>query len=227
MTKIIAESSSDSADARAARLRRIRNLANLTRKEMCARSGIKLDTLIGWEVARHGGLTENGAKKIIDCIAGENVQCTLSWLLHERGPSPIVLPQDAHFKTTLKHDATDILLSEEKLISNELHLFHAQYPDAMSYKVEDDAMSPHYLVNDYVAGVKRASQKISPFIGYDCIVQLEDGKILLRCLHEGTIQNKYTLLCHNTKTTSSMPVLHDVKLIYVAPVIWMRRKNPE
>ena len=53
-----------SPKSRGERLRRVRNLANLSRKNFPLH-GINLNTLKGWEIGRHGGLTEKGAKKNI------------------------------------------------------------------------------------------------------------------------------------------------------------------
>jgi hypothetical protein len=72
-----------SPQARGERVRRVRNMANLSRPALCDKSDFKIDTLIGWEVARHGGLTEKGAQKLIHRIAQEGVICTVEWLLHE------------------------------------------------------------------------------------------------------------------------------------------------
>jgi len=227
----VIDESKGSAENRAARLRRLRNLANLSRKEMCNDSGIKLDTLIGWEVARHGGLTENGAKKVIDCVSTEGVQCTLNWLLYDIGTGPAVLANFDKVKTNLqKHieePITPAKKDDEKLIIEELLFFRSLHQESIDYLVEDDAMFPQYLLNDYVAGIKRYKKNISKLIGNDCIVQMSDGKVLLRCLRESPSKGKYTLLCTNTKTNSATPILHDVELICAAPVIWIRRRNPE
>jgi len=224
--KVITEESV-APEARAERLKRLRNLANLSRKEMCDLADIKPDTLIGWEVARHGGLTENGANKIIACIAKEGVQCTLEWLLYDIGSSPTVLPNFDRVKANLQNEVKTLPVknNEEKLIIEELLLFRAHYRNAFDYIVEDDSMSPQYQLGDYVAGVKRYKKNISLVTEQDCIVQLTDGKILLRSLRQGSKPNLYTLLCTNLKTTTSTPVIYDVEIICAAPVVWIRRKD--
>ena len=225
----IADDPNNSAEARAARLRRLRNLANLSRKEMCNLSGIKLDTLIGWEVARHGGLTENGAQKVIDCVAHEGVQCKLNWLLYEIGAGPAVLTNLDKVKSNLLKQTEKPFTTQSegsKSIIDELLFFHHQHQEAIDYLVEDDAMSPQFLPNDYVAGIKRYKNNIIKLLNHDCIVQLTDGRILLRCLREGSTEGKYTLICTNVKTISSAPILQDVELLCAAPVIWIRRKDP-
>lgn len=226
---ILLNESPTSPEARATRLRRLRNLANLSRKEMCDRFGIKLDTLIGWEVARHGGLTENGANKIIACVANEGVQCSLEWLMYDIGSGPIVLPNYDKVKSNRfsQLKAPRPISDEDKLIIEDLLHLRTQYRDIIDLVVEDDAMIPQYLPGDHVAGIKHFKNDIPKLIGYDCIMQLTDGKCILRCLHAGTGKNKYTLLCSHTKTKAATPVRYDVELICVAPIIWLRRKNPK
>lgn len=219
---------SASPEARAARLRRLRNLANLSRREVCERADIKLDTLIGWEVARHGGLTEKGAKTILSCIANEGVQCTLEWLLYDTGIGPALLPNFDKAKANLQKTAetTADTTNEEKLIIEELLLFREHYLDAIDCIVQDDAMLPHYSPNDYVAGIKRYKNDIAKLEGHHCIVQLVDGNTLVRCLRKGQDKGKYTLLSININATSTTTlIIPEVELACAAPIIWLRRKN--
>lgn len=213
------DESPSSPEARASRLKRLRNLANLSRKEMCEASDIKHDTLIGWEVSRHGGLSKIGAQKVISRVAKAGVQCTLEWLLEGIGPMPIIFPN------LIIGNSSEAICVEEKIIHNELLFFKSQYPDAIDYVVEDDGMIPQYFPDDHLAGIKRYGEKISHLIGYDCIVQLTDGIILLRRLQEGSKENLYNLSCINPKTTAISPTIFNIELICAAPVIWIRKKD--
>ena len=219
---------SASPEARAARLRRLRNLSNLSRREMCERANIRLDTLIGWEVARHGGLTEKGAKTILSCIANEGVQCTLEWLLYDTGIGPALLSNFDKAKANLQKPAetTADTTNEEKLIIEELLLFREHYLDAIDCIVQDDAMLPYYSPNDYVAGIKRYKNDIAKLEGHPCIVQLTSGDTFVRCLRKGREKDRYTLLCLNTKAANSTTLIFsEVELACAAPIIWQRKKN--
>lgn len=219
---------SASPEARAERLRRLRNLANLSRKEMCDGSDIKIDTLIGWEVARHGGLSISGAQKIIARIANEGVTCTSEWLLYDVGTPPTLTPYFDKIKASLNQQiaSPQTITDEEKLIIDELLLFRTHHKDTIDLIVADDGMLTHYAQGDYVAGIKRYNEGILSLIGCDCIVQLTDGKILVRSLRAGKEKNRFTLTCINSQTTVATPLLYDVELFCAAPVIWIRKKDP-
>ncbi|MCC2666420.1 MAG: hypothetical protein K0S63_336 [Gammaproteobacteria bacterium] len=214
----------DSPAARAARLIRLRNLANLTRKEISSRLGINLDTYIGWEVKRHGGLSVNGAEKIVVGIKKEGVVCTLDWLLYEIGSGPSLIPN-----FTKTEDETSIPLEnnfskEEKIIAEELLFFRKHYPKTIDFIVEDDGMEPHYEKGDYVAGVPFFKEDIKHCMLKPCIVKVEEGDLLLRIVRPGTKKNTFNLYCTNMETTVAYPILYDKKLISVTPVIWHRKK---
>jgi HTH-type transcriptional regulator, cell division transcriptional repressor len=223
--EITQKSDQDSPEARAERLKRLRNMANLTRKQLCEKSGVNINTYIGYEVARYGGLTRWGAEKIINQLAREGVQCNLNWLMHNVGSGPVV---SVDYKEIL--EAIPLLQEpttfdrEEELIVEELLLFRRQYKQAIDYIVDDDAMLPYYVLGEYLAGIKHYKESIKSAIEQDCIVQTREGKTLFRRLHQGNEPNLYTLSCLNPQTTVPLPILHNIELVSAAPVVWRRRK---
>jgi hypothetical protein len=84
-------------------------------------------------------------------------------------------------------------------------------------------MSPRYDIGDYVAGILYSSSFIDDLIGLECIVKTTDGELLVRSLCRGQKQGHYTLTCSNPKTTVIYPVIHNVKLLSAAYIIWHRR----
>lgn len=204
---------------RGERLRRIRNLANLSRKELCDEAGTNINTYIGYEVGRYGGLTKNGAIKILDYIASKGVYSSFDWLMHGVGQAPRVVTdiQQNYFQD--KYD----LPNEKQNISEEIFLFRKHYNNSIDYQIIDDGMLPIYCLNDYVAGVCHTSDSISDLIGFNCIVQVENGDIFVRNLRQGREVNYYTLSCVNPETSVRQPILYDVKLIFAAKIIWHRQ----
>ena len=197
---------SSSAEARAKRLKRLRNLANLTRKELAAKYHININTLKGWEVARHGGLTEKGAEKIISILAQEGVNGTLNWLLYGKGKGPFVFDKGA----------TDT--DEEKRMSDELTLFRLHYPDSIDFLVPDDSALPFYEAGDYVAGIKRYDKQITACLQKFCLVQIKNGPLLLRQLFPSDQTGFYNL-------SSSTQALNNVEITFAAIIIWHRRRH--
>ncbi|HVV69415.1 MAG TPA: hypothetical protein VHE99_10365 [Gammaproteobacteria bacterium] len=208
----------DSPKMRAKRVKRVRNMANLSRDEMCKDGEINLYTLIGWENGRFGGLTTSGAEKIVAKVKKEGVHCTVEWLMENQGPAPSVNP--ITFDDTA---ATD--LSDEVVIDYELAFFKAKNVNAVSLTVDDEGMLPQFREGDVVAGKKRTGQDIDVTIGHDCIVETENGEVLLRNVREGKFRHTYTLVCNNPTLKKKPSIVTDIKLIYSAPVIWHRKKD--
>lgn len=223
--KITITGDKSSAKARAKRLKMIRNLANLSRKQLCELCNINIHTLIGWEVARFGGLPLDGAEKIIQGVTQKGVHCTLDWLIHEIGAGPTVITdyviakKDAEKK--VKKNSTNI---DEKQLLEEILFFRKQYNDAITLLLTDDGMSPFYNAGDYVAGIKQYGEKIKALIEKDCIVQLSSGEIILRNLHSGNEAKKYNLVCINPQTTVVEPIIYNVEITSAAPAIRLYRR---
>jgi transcriptional regulator with XRE-family HTH domain len=205
--------------ARGERLRRIRNLANLSRKELCDESGTNINTYIGYEVGRYGGLTKNGAIKIIEYIASKGVYCSFEWLMHGVGQAPCVVTDNQQNYFQDKHDISN----EKQCISEEIFLFRKHYNNSIDYRIIDDGMLPIYSIDDYVAGVCYTPDSINDLIGSNCIVQIANGDIVVRNLRQGKEENYYTLSCINPETSVHHPILYDVKLIFAAKIIWHRK----
>lgn len=209
----------DSPEMRAWRLKRIRNLANLTRDQMCEDGQINRNTLISWENARFGGLTQNGAVRIVAKVMQEGVYTTLDWLMHGLGAAPSVNP------IPLIQENNSSEYNENLIIAYELAFFKAKNLNAVDFIVDDEGMLPQYKKTDVVAGKKRTEDQIQCILGRDCIVQTECGETLLRNIREGKDSNTFTLICTNPDIQMKRSILLDVKLVYAAPVIWHRRKD--
>lgn len=223
----IQDNSFSSPTAKAERLKRVRNLANLSREDFCADGEVNLATLISWEVGRFGGLSQKGAASVIARVAKEGVFVTPEWLLHEIGVGPEVqvdYKKLSKQKTKIKTDTK--LPSEKTRIIEELMVFKKLNKHTIDFIVDDDAMLPHYQPGDYVAGTKRFNDKIKSLVGYDCIVQTTDGRILMRSLQRGPRDTSYNLVSTNLQAKAKNAIIYDVELASAAPIIWHRRKEP-
>ena len=218
-----------SSNAKGERLRRIRHLANLSREEFCSDGDINLATLISWEVGRFGGLSSKGAARVIARVAKEGVFCSPEWLLYEVGTGPEVradfkklhqLAGEAESDTT-----NNTTSSENEKIIEELILFRKLNKNAIDFIIEDDAMFPHYRVGDYVAGTKRFGEKIKSLVTWDCIVQTNDGRIMMRNLQAGPRIKSFNLIPTNLHTKVKDSIIYDVEIVTAAPIIWHRRKD--
>lgn len=207
---------------RSERLRRIRNFTNLSRKELCESTDININTYIGYEVGKYGGLTKKSAQKIIDFAATRGVYSSIDWLMYGLGSGPKVVTN------TENNTICDNLIfvprtSEEHNISEELSLFYKHYSHAKNFIIEDDGMLPFYKVGDHVAGISQENKKINYLIGHDCILKTLDGMVLVRNLRKGKKQDIYTLFCINPETKVDYPIIYDVELAWAAKIIWHRQ----
>ncbi len=216
-----------SSAAKGERLRRVRHLANLSREEFCKDGEVNITTLISWEVGRFSGLSAKGASRVIARIAKEGVFCTPEWLLYEIGVGPEVRTDYKKMHQKNKADSSKNFLSSEKeTIVKELMIFRKLNKNSVDFIVEDDAMLPQFQVGDYVAGTKRYGDQIQDMTGYDCIIHIADGLIVLRSLQTGPRKGSYNLVSTNLRTNVKNSIIHDVEVVSAAPVIWHRRKEP-
>ncbi len=209
MTEQIYNASAEARE-RGERLRRIRNLANLSRKMLCDDAQININTYIGYEVGRYGGLTKKGANVIIPYLSSKGVYCSLDWLMDGHGRGPHVADEPISGA-----------LDDEQKVQKELMIFHAHYRNAIHCQIKDDGMFPTYEVNDHVAGVIEPA--IEKLIGFHCIVKNYNGDVLIRNVREGRAKGTYTLTCINPNTLVHEPIQYDVKLECAAKIIWHRK----
>lgn len=206
--------------ARANRLKRLRNLANLSRKEVCQGSTINLNTLIGWEVARHGGLTAAGARKFLNRILQEGVICSEEWLLQGNGVEPYIVPGITKINETVPPE-TDIQIQH---VLSEIALFKKHHPSGVNMMVTDESMMPSFRKGDFVCGCIISLEDAKNYLGIPCIILTSDGKQVLRNMTIDRMNNAFCLLADNLSAESYEPlVLYDMSPIYIAPVIWHRK----
>ena len=216
--KVINETSTP--EARAERLKRIRNLANLDRKAMCSDDTINFNTLKGWENAKYGGLPVDGAEKVVRRVAKEGIICTTDWLLYGLGPPPALhYDINTNPNTALSAKIVKNAAQEEKFIKAELSLFKKHYKDIAFMKINDDGMEPFYKINERVAGINYYNADILNFVGKDCIIQLEDGRILLRNIKENVGNGFYQIICLNLNAKVRELVIYNAKIKSAAPVM--------
>jgi hypothetical protein len=215
-----------SAEAKASRLLRVRNLANLDRRCFTELCDVNLHTYRGWEVGRHGGLSQKGAMKVILSLKSVNVDCTVEWLLYGIGHGPRIMKDDEG-DGQQKLMTTDSFLTgkkEDRLLMHELQYFREHHPNTLDMFVEDDGMFPFYKMGELVAGVRYFGSQINSVIDHSCIVQTKTGLLLLRQLRRGNQPNHYNLVCLNSNTLVEEPLIYNAELVSVAPVVWVRRR---
>lgn len=201
---------------RGKRLEMIISMTGLKIIDFAEKSGIGVSTLRNWINDRGSGLSEKGAKKIINFVVQKGINCSLSWLMTGIGPLP-------RFDQTLRSEIRDseAYLSAEngyKKLSQEYNLFLDSYPNSIITVFEDDSMEPFYKAGEHLGGILLEQEKFNEAIGMDCIVVTEQG-VLVRRLARGQEEGLYTLFCLNPNTSVFPPVITGVKLKGIAPIV--------
>ena len=207
----------DKAEAveRGSRLRFIReSLLKMKRPDFCEGSALNENTVKGWELAKHGGLTEKGARKLVTHLINLGIHCNTNWLLYGIGTQPRKL------NSYISTEGFEQLSSEEDQIAEELLIFRKQ-GDTLDAMIDDCAMLPFYRPNDYVAGIR---EEICQCIDLNCIIIDEQNQTHVKLLKKGDLEGCYHLLSININSPGiSTKNLFNTKIIAAAPIIWVRR----
>jgi len=200
----------------------LRNMINTSREKFARSVGVSAHSVASWENVKFGGLSLDGAKRIIKLAATKGVKCSLDWLVHGLGIGPVI--NELSIKDLPKLPEY-IASGEELFVIQEMGAFYQLFnkiADVVTMKIPDDGMLPHFAKGDYVAGLRRKAEDINTLLGQMCIVELDspNKERLLRRLTKGDKINQYTLVCDNLQPKESVsPVLYDIKLLSAAPVV--------
>jgi len=208
--------------ARGARLTQLRKFANLTREAAAIKVDVATATFQDWEYGKHNGITEKRGQIFLEQLWKLGIKCNIEWLIYGIGEEPkrldnVLIESEPNNSRLLKK------IVEQQQIMTELEYFLQSNRDSIGLNIADDGMLPIYEIGNVVAGIKVNGKAINKIIGLDCIVQLNDGSVLLRNLQKAEEKNRYTLLCTNHNSMQKK-VLYNVEIINIAPAIWHRRK---
>jgi len=211
---------------RAKRLNLIIKMSGLSHAAFGRKHNIAHGNFQNWCVPRYSGLSEGGAEKCLYGCKMEGIEATLEWLMYGVEPGPIITERfyNKGGKVHLPPKTATTKDSEITAITREILLFRQNYDQqVLEMMIHDNDMEPHYKMGEYVAGKSFGDEDIANLINQDCIVQLDDGTLILRNLKTGSADNLFNLVCTNIHTTNK-PVIYDAKITLAAPVMWIRRK---
>lgn len=213
---------SNAALERGKRLEMIISMTGLKIIDFANHSETGVSTLRNWINGRASGLSEKGARKVINFVMQKGINCNLSWLMNGVGPLP-------RFDQTLRSEIRDseAYLSAEtgyKKLSEEYKLFLNNHPNSITTVLEDDSMEPFYKAGENLGGILLDEDKFQEAIGKDCIVVTEQDGVLVRRVAKGEEKGLYTLFCLNPGTSIFPPVITGVRLKGIALIsrIWRR-----
>lgn len=215
-----------SGKARAKRLKSLRKMTSLSRKAFSAKHLISQGTMQNWETARFGGLTEKGARNVLEALRKEGIHCAFEWLMYGIGTGPTL--SDMLYNSNGRGERrTRREQPNPQALESELTKFKQLHRNAVHLEVQDDFMAPIFQPGEIVAGKRRIGDAISTVVGKYCIVDTNKGETLLRYVRPGSTAGSYNLWCINPDCSAAQPLMYDVSLVSAAPVIWTRRQSPQ
>lgn len=206
----------------AERLRILRSIAGFsTRKSFCEAMSIPLPTMESWE--KNGGiLSPKGATRLVQALQKIGVSCTEEWLLWGIG----FFPQNKHALASAYltfENKNKLINNSDEMIFKEISIFLNQSKNAVVLCVPDHQMYPFYEKGDYVGGLRLFNRDISQALGYNCIIEQEDGSVIVRRLEESLVKDHYSLFCYTPSKHYSFVSACDIPLKSAAPIIWHRK----
>jgi transcriptional regulator with XRE-family HTH domain len=210
---------------RGKRLKLLRHMAGLSIKELSKKHKIGESTIKYWEYAQSSGLSEKGARKIIEIMKQEEVLCTFQWLMYGTGsfpqPSNVTINKNSEFAK-----ANEQQIIYEKIIQEEKLLFSTANINTIILDINDDTMDPVYVVGDSLGGIKIEPTLIEKFVGQNCIIELTGNEFICRLLSRGSRKNLYGLSAINPHTTIFPPILHDISSSNIYSIVHVWKKWP-
>lgn len=204
---------------RGKRLKLLRSMSGLSKKAFCAKYKISSTSLHYWEHGVNSGISEKGAQKIVDALRAHNIQCTVAWLTQGLGMHPQFIDVRYSLNSIADNNQADFNVNSVKIIHYEIERFRQLNVGAIALAITDDAMDPFYRIGDYVGGKKKHDDFSNKLLEHDCIVETEDKQVICRRLAAGSMPGLYNLYCLNPKTSVYPPILYNIKLISIAPII--------
>lgn len=203
------------------RIKAARSIAGYSeRKTFCNKFSFPLATLEAWERGKNP-LTQKGAKRLVDILREVGIYCSEEWLREGKGISPCPFKE---ISEEIKVNPFEPVIALEKnlKVAREVSTFITLNEGAVVTIVKDDAMLPFYEEGDYVGGIKYRGASLEEAINKKCIVELSNGKMLVRQLYRGTDHETYSIGAINLNTKKALLTEHMVKIISAAPILWHR-----
>lgn len=204
------------------RLKYIRSLLRVSRAYIQEKYGIPEVTLKSWENGTTN-LTKSGAQRCAEFYRNEGMIVSEDWILEGVGIDPKSAVSVSHYFAT--PTSKDLPLEDEEIVMmRDANLFKESHPNAVIMIVSNDDMRPFYKPGDYVGGKMRYGADVVDAVNKDCIVYLKNGERFFRRLIKNSAAG-YNLTCLNPNEETSEPVLFNIDVDGVAPVIWHRWKD--
>ena len=201
------------------------NLLKLSRAKIAKKYGLSADTLAAWENGKIA-ISEKGIQKCIKIFNAENLLVSREWILNGAGLNPNFSFEFRNYFRTLDVSQPEEKIDDTLLIAKEINYFMTLTSNSIIGLIVSDDMLPLYSQGDRVGGRYRYGKDISDCVGKDCIIMTKDGAKYIRRLAKNLNGKTYNLVCLNPEWGGNPePIIFDVEVECVAPIIWHRRSD--
>jgi transcriptional regulator with XRE-family HTH domain len=220
---------------RGKRVRFLRSyIAAMTGEEFAEYCGLARGTITNWERGKgKAGLTEKGAKQIVQVMGSIGIACTVAWLLDGKGDIPKITDQNKlsrlHYPMPSVSHSGRVSESgyEYEHFLEEVALFKERYPAHLLYTFQDESMAPIYHTQDCVGGPKLLLNQFGLAQSRICIVLLQSNEFFVRRVRlEGLQPKAMSFYVVNAETALEHPPMSSVpieSIIALAPICRMWR----
>lgn len=205
---------------RANRLKWLRKQIDKSRRGFALRHKIAASSMQSWEDVDGNGLTENGCLQLVKAFRLDGICVTIPWLMYGLGPEPTKSTMEA---LTQPIDVPKAYCPNDKRIDEALRQFNKQYANPIDIRMPDNSMEPAYRSGDYMAGTRLYQDDLDKAIGQDCIVQNDQGHIIVRRVEKGTQAGYYRLVAYNPTQLTAEEEAVEQRLFSAAPIVWHYR----
>ena len=206
-----------SKSARSKRLMCMRGMIGLSRRAFCEKYNLSPGTLQNWEKARFGGLTEKGAKRMIEHFKEEGVYCSFRWLMYGEGEEAKLVDH--------ANQGSDQLIVRRSSLQSDINAMSAFHPDAVTMGVIDDSMIPILTKGSYVMGKKQYGDDIKRCTNQVCVVETKEGVRYIRLLRASHKDGLYNLYVYNPLTKVYPSTIINTEVSMAAPIFWIRKPS--
>lgn len=147
--------------------------------------------------------------RLADCLG-----VTESWLRFNVGPAVVRIPVVGRVSNGESFLPVD---GNPTNASNEVVDFSLDDADPIAIEVRGESMLPVYRPGDYLLCSRKRGVEIGQCLNRDCVVKTDQGEGFVKKVISGSTDNTYTLISYNA------PAIEGVKLLWAAPIIWVKR----
>ena len=180
-----------------------------TKRELARRAGIHEQKVYKYLQGRVEQPRGNILQRLADTLGVSE-----SWLRFNVGPAVVHIPvvgRVAAGENFVPFDDTPLGAGYNAID------FTLEDADPIAIEVRGESMLPIYRPGDYLLCSRRRGTGIEACLNKDCVVKTDQGEGFVKKLVVGAVPDTFTLISYNAAP------IENVRLIWAAPIIWVKR----